>query len=107
MPGAWAYHQIVLTDHLKIYVKSIHTKQYLSYTTAHWNKYLSNGVQYINRVQLPEWRTLITNSGFRIVEERNIGICDLSELTINSEFAAVPSKDLECTVVQFLLQKPS
>lgn len=106
-PGAWAYHQIVLTDHLKIYAKSIHAKQYLSYTTAHWNRFLSNGVQYINRVQLREWRELMSGAGFRIVEERQIGTCDLSGLDISPEFSAVPHKDLECTVVQFLLQKPA
>ena len=106
-PGTWAYHQIVLTDHLKIYAKSIHAKQYLSYSNQHWNRYLSNSIQYINRVQLPEWRTLISNAGFRIVDERHIGRCVLSELVISPVFSIVPRQDLECTVVQFLLQKPS
>ena len=105
-PGAWAYHQIVLTDHLKMYAKSIHPKQYLAYKNEHWNRYLSNGIQYINRVQIPEWRKFISKSGFSIAEERRVGHCDLSGFAVSSEFEGVSSEDLECTVVQFLLQKP-
>ena len=34
-PGGWAYHQIVITDHLGIYDRSVHPKHYLRYTRQH------------------------------------------------------------------------
>jgi hypothetical protein len=56
-PGGWAYHQIVITDHLAIYDRSVHPKEYLRYSRAYYESRLLNDVQYINLVQIPECLT--------------------------------------------------
>ena len=104
-PDGWAYHQIVLSDHLRIYAKSVHPKQYLAYDQDHWDRFLSNGVQYINRVQLPEWRRMIRDAGLEIVEEIPSNLAELSGLPISPCFADTPPEDLACGVVQFVLRR--
>lgn len=104
-PDGWAYHQVVLIDHLRIYAKSAHPKQYLAYDQTHWDRYFSNGVQYINRVQLPGWRKMLAEAGLEIVEELRSNIVDLSRLPISRDFAEVPAEDLACGVVQFVLRR--
>lgn len=106
-PGAIAYHQIVLTDHLKIYAPSIHAKQYLQYSNSHWSKFLSNGIQYINRVQLPEWRELLSSSGLSILQESRIGTTSLDGVKVDQIYSGIGLEDLACTVVQFVLRKPA
>lgn len=106
-PGSFALHQIVLNDHLRYYAKNTHPKQYLAYADDHWEKYLSNKVQYINRVQLPEWRTRFEASGVHLIEERSLGKCDPTTLRVDRAYAGIPKEDLACTVVQFLVQKPA
>lgn len=106
-PGGWVYHQIVLADHLKIYAHSVHPKQYLSYSKEHYARYLNNGVQYINQVQIPEWRALFEKAGFEIVEVDRVSTSDLSAIDIHPDWRDVAEDDLACTVVQFLLRKPN
>ena len=104
-PDGWAYHQVVLVDHLRIYAKSVHPKQYLAYDQAYWDRFLSNGVQYINRVQLPEWREMIRDAGLEIVEELPSNLANLDGLPISSDFAGIATEDLACGVVQFVLRR--
>lgn len=103
-PSGHCYMQIVLTDHLGIYDKSIHPKQYLAFSKKHYDNWLRNGVQYINCVQVPEWREAFFAAGFSIVEERVTGRCNLEQIKIHKDWDAFSAQDLEITVVQFLLQ---
>ena len=54
-PGGWAYHQIVIADHLTIYDRSIHPKEYLKYSREYYSANLLSDVQYINLLQIPDW----------------------------------------------------
>jgi hypothetical protein len=105
-PGGWAFHQVCLADHLFIYAKGSHPKQYLKYSKAHFAQYLNNGVQYINQVQVPEWRGMFESAGFEIVRLDRTGTSDLSEIDIHPDWAGIPQDDLACTVAVFLLRKP-
>lgn len=105
-PGGWAYHQVVLTDHLRIYAKSAHPKQYLRYSRKTFLTHLNNRVQYVNLLQIPEWRAMFSEAGFEIVETDRIGTCDLSTLEVHEDWTDVPEEDLACVVVQFLVRRP-
>lgn len=105
-PGGWAYHQIVLTDHLKIYAPDAHPKQYLKYSRDNFDRYLNNKVQYINCIQIPEWIEYFRQAGFDVTDIRRIASCDTSDISICDEYRNMPKKDLDCTVVQFMLRKP-
>jgi hypothetical protein len=105
-PGGWAYHQIVITDHLTIYDRSVHPKEYLRYTREHYQSKILSQVQYINMVQVPEWEDLFRGSGFDIMETNRVGMSDLSAIEVHPSWGFVPEDDLACTVVQFVLRRP-
>jgi hypothetical protein len=105
-PGGWAYHQIVLADHLRIYARSAHPKQYLRHGRETFLTWVNNRVQYVNLLQIPEWLALFAAAGFEVVETERTGTCDLAALDVHADWAGVPRQDLACTVVQFLLRRP-
>ena len=105
-PGGWAYHQVVLADHLRIYAKSAHPKQYLRHSRKTFLTYVNNRVQYVNLLQIPEWVDMFAQAGFEVVETDRIASCDLSAIEVHEDWAGVPREDLACTVVQFLLRRP-
>ncbi|MEO0623898.1 MAG: class I SAM-dependent methyltransferase [Pseudomonadota bacterium] len=104
-PGGWAYHQVVLTDHLGIYAKGTHPKEYLRYSGAEFDGRINNRLQYINRVQIPDWVAGFETAGFEMVAVERIGTCDLSGFPVHSDYSTLPPEDLACTVVQFLVRK--
>lgn len=105
-PGGWAYHQVVLADHLRIYAPRAHPKQYLRYSTSVFDRYFNNRVQYINCVQIPEWLAHFENAGFEVAAVERIGTCEMNGFPVHRDYAALSDEDLGCTVVQFLLRKP-
>ncbi len=105
-PGGWAFHQVCLVDHLRIYAGSTHPKQYLSFSKAHYARYLNNGVQYINQVQVPEWKAMFEGAGFEIAALDRIGTADLTGLSIHPDWSGISEEDLSCTVVVFMVRKP-
>jgi hypothetical protein len=105
-PGGWAFHQICLADHLFIYARGAHPKQYLSFSKSHFARHLNNGVQYINQVQVPEWAAMFRAAGFEIVSLDRTGMAELAGLPIHPDWADTPPDELACTVAVFLLRKP-
>ena len=105
-PGGWAYHQIVISDHLAIYDRSVHPKEYLRYSRAYYESRILSGIQYINLVQIPEWLDLFRTAGFEVVEMNRTGMSDLSSIEVHPSWEGVPAEDLACTVVQFILRRP-
>ena len=106
-PGGWAYHQIVIADHLTIYDRSVHPKEYLRYSREHYEARILSQVQYINMVQTSEWRQLFGDAGFDVVEMNRIGMSDLSALDVHPSWQDIPAEELACTIVQFVLRRPS
>ena len=64
-PGGWVDHQIVITDHLAIYDRSVHPKHYLKDTRENYQSKILSDIQYINLLQLPEWLELFEDGRLR------------------------------------------
>lgn len=103
--GGYSFHQIVISDHLKIYDKSVNSKNYIRYSDFVWKYFFSNKVQYINRIQLSEWLTLFDLAGFELIHSDCIGKEDISNLPISKRFQHYDKKDLEVTVVILIHKK--
>jgi len=70
-PGGYSIHQIDLCDHLERYNGKVCKKQYLKYSDTTWKRYFQNEVQYINRIQAPEWLHVFDEAGLELVEEKH------------------------------------
>ena len=105
-PGGWAFHQIVLEDHLTIYSSKTHKKNYLRYAPAHFEFWLNNDVQYINRLQIPDWSSFFEKAGFETVMMDRIVSVSLDEFPVHAAYQDISGEDLACTVVQYLVRKP-
>jgi hypothetical protein len=105
-PGGFLYHQIVMSDHLKLYAPDVHWKQYLAFSAEEWDRRINSGIQYINRVQIPDWKRYFDDAGFQLVDERRLHHCELANIDVHADYQDVPEEDLRCNVVQFLLRRP-
>lgn len=95
---------INMTDHLYHYDRAASPKQYLAYSDRTWRLLFENRLQYINRLQRPEWLSMFADGGLQLVEED--GACaDLRELNLNAKYKRFPKRDLECTTLNVLLRK--
>jgi hypothetical protein len=56
-------------DHLSYYDPKAPPKLYYRFDGAVWDKWINSKVQYINRVQRPEWLSLFKEAGFACVSE--------------------------------------
>ncbi|WP_366940828.1 methyltransferase domain-containing protein [uncultured Amaricoccus sp.] len=105
-PGGWAIHLVSLQDHLKIYAKSAHIKEYLRFSKDEYNKKYQNDVQYINLMQIPEWLALFEATGFEVLETKRLSGSDLSHLPVHDSWRGMSEEDLACSVVQFVTRRP-
>lgn len=105
-PGGVAAQQIVLTDHLGIYDKKVHPKNYLRYNDTTWKLLFNNDVQYINRLQRPEWISLFQKAGFELDNVEVVSRTEVSGLQVSDRFRSFTNDDLEVTVLRILARKP-
>jgi cyclopropane fatty-acyl-phospholipid synthase-like methyltransferase len=103
--GGASCHQIVQADHLRIYDKSVHPKQYLSYSDFVWRILFSNEVQYINRLQHSDFAREFENAGFDITKSYIYQRCDITNLKISKIFLNYQKEDLEATVTRLAASK--
>lgn len=106
-PGGRAAHQIVFTDHLTIYDRSVHPKHYLTMSDKRWRIMGENDVQYINRLQPSEIESLFVNAGLNIEAEKVTTRCDLTRITLDDRFRGYSDEDLSTSVKSILLKKSS
>ena len=106
-PSGWAFHQIALEDHIRVYVKRTHPKEYLRFDREVHRKWISGNIQYTNLVQIPEWMELFEATGFNCVYVKKVQSCNLQNIPIHPSWSSFQENDLACTVVQFYLQKPA
>lgn len=85
-PGGHVSQQIVYVDHLTIYDRAVHPKNYLRYSDRQWRWWLQNDVQYINLLQPSDFQKAFTSNGFEIVNVENVQLCDSSKLKIDERF---------------------
>jgi SAM-dependent methyltransferase len=67
-PGGYAVHTVDLTDHYFYLDSTMPPKNYLRFSPATWERWLSSRVMYINRVQRPEWDAIFKRANFEIVD---------------------------------------
>jgi SAM-dependent methyltransferase len=93
-PGGVVAHRIVPFDHLKIYDKSAHDKQYLQFSDEKWDAWFANDVQYQNRIQHSEWLNLIEAGGFDVETADVLLGQPLNGLTVAPRFSHLSETDL-------------
>ena len=105
-PGGRTAHQIVFTDHLTIYDRTVHPKNYLRYSDRQWRRWFENGVQYINRLQPSDFARMFREAGFEIEAETTVQTCDSSQLRIAEPFRAYRTEELNIAVNRIITRKP-
>ncbi len=105
-PGGHVAQQIVYTDHLTIYDRAVHPKNYLRYSDRQWRWWLQNDVQYINLLQPSDFRRSFLASKFEIVLHETVQSCDSTQLNVDERFRHYPREELDVAVDRLLVRKP-
>jgi SAM-dependent methyltransferase len=86
-PAGISAHQIGIDDHLSHYAPGMPSKNYLRYADEVWKIFFESKLQYFNRVQLSEFKSLFNQKHFKII------LCDdkkdellLSQLIIDKHY---------------------
>jgi SAM-dependent methyltransferase len=106
-PGGVTAHQIGLDDHLTHYAVGMPSKNYLRYPTKEWKLFFENRLQYINRVQLPEFYYYFKTAGF-IEVKSDIEYDDslLKKISPSVEFRKFSDSDLKAIRGSLVFRKP-
>lgn len=104
-PGGRVAQQIVEVDHLTIYDRSVHPKNYIRFSNREWQRRFENDVQYINRLQHSDFLNAFHAEGFSIEAESVIDRCDLSQIEIAPDFQHYSRDDLEASVTRIIARK--
>lgn len=93
--GGYSIHRIDLVDHYHYFDPTCSPKHFYRYSDRVWRRWFDNEMQYVNRVQAPQWRRLFDEAGFERVEEEHtsepVGAVPKAE-----EFAYLSQSDVEC-----------
>lgn len=103
-PGGYAVHGFDLSDHYWYFDTSMPRKNYLRFSPATWDRWFSNRVMYINRVQRPEWDDIFTRANFEIVDCQ-IAREPLGGIGVHPEYRLSPD-DAQTMSLQYLLRRP-
>jgi hypothetical protein len=103
-PGGYSFHSINIRDHLHLYDKSASPKQYLRYPEWVWKTFFENKVQYINRIQRPDWLALFAQAGLDLVEEQTEPE-ELSGTKVAKPYRHYQASDLSCGGLTVLHRK--
>jgi len=106
-PGGRSANQIVFNDHLTIYDRSVHPKNFLRYSDMMWKCVYENEVQYVNRMQPSDFRSAFRGAGLVVEAEAVVQRCDASQLDVASSFAGYSREDIETSVNRVLVRKPA
>jgi SAM-dependent methyltransferase len=104
-PGGHSVHQIDLVDHFAYFDTTCSKKNYYRYSDRAWRRWFDSDVQYVNRVQRPQWRSLFSGAGFEDVEEDHVSE-ELSALRLAPEYASLSRADLECMQMLVVYRRP-
>jgi predicted SAM-dependent methyltransferase len=103
-PGGYSFQDINLRDHLYQYDETVSVKQYLHYSDHAWKRWFENDVQYINRLQRPEWLMFFEDTGLQLIaEEREIE--DLADLQLDIAYRRYSQSDKQCSQLRLLHRK--
>lgn len=105
-PGGISVQQIGLDDHLSHYVPGMPSKNYMRYSSKAWKLYFENRLQYINRLQLPDFLSLFGNNDFELIEQITEEDPGLDKLQLASEYLCFDSKTIRATRAYLVHRKP-
>jgi SAM-dependent methyltransferase len=103
-PGGYAVHTIDLTDHYFYLDSTMPPKNYLRFSPATWERWLSSRVMYINRVQRPEWDAIFKQANFEIVD-CEITREPLGDITVHPSYG-LSSDDAQTMELHYILRRP-
>lgn len=98
--GGLTTHQIVFGDHLRIYDRAVHPKQYMAFTDRQWLRWFENEVQYTNHWQHSDFVRLFKEAGFEFSDERIVESCDSATLALAPRYAGYDRKDRDACVTR-------
>jgi hypothetical protein len=101
--GGHVSQQIVQADHLCIYDRKVHAKNYLRYSERAWKLRFENDVQYVNRWQHSDFLRLFHAHGFRVVDEEIVSRADTSQIAVAPRWRSYDRNDLDATVTRLLV----
>ncbi|MFC5061609.1 glycosyltransferase [Actinomycetospora atypica] len=104
-PGGLAVHRIDLVDHFHYFDPTTSPKHYYRYDDRTWNRWFDTDVQYVNRIQRPEWRTLFAEAGFDVVQEKDHSQA-LGPVPRAAEFAGLTAADVDCLQMLTVHRRP-
>jgi hypothetical protein len=93
--GGHSFHSINIRDHLYLYDRKVCPKQYLRYSEETWRRWFQNDVQYINRIQRPEWLEVFQKAGLELVDEE-VQSDDLTGLVVADQYRRYDPLSLSC-----------
>lgn len=103
-PGAICAAQIVEEDHLGIYDRTVHPKNYLRYSDTQWRLLFENKVQYINRLQHSDF-TRLFGERFDVVRDEIVASAPDLPFAIAEPFRAYDERDLKAYVTRIAAQR--
>jgi SAM-dependent methyltransferase len=103
-PGGYSFQDINLRDHLYQYDETVSSKQYLHYSDHAWKRWFENDVQYINRLQRPEWLRFFGDTGLNLIVEES-EIEDLTGLRPDIAYMRYSNSDRQCSQLRLLHRK--
>ena len=106
-PGGRMAAQIVYVDHLTLYDRAVHPKNYLRYTDRQWRRWFENGMQYVNRLQPGDFSAAFTAAGFVMEAQDVLETCDSGQLPIAAPFRHYPPQELDIAVNRIIARKPA
>lgn len=103
-PGGYALHGFDLSDHYWYFDSSMPRKNYLRFSPATWDRWFSNRVMYINRVQRPEWDDIFKRANFEVVDCQIVRE-PLGGIGVHPAYGLSPD-DAQTMSLQYLLRRP-
>ena len=104
-PGAYTYHSIGLRDHLANYDPKAPAKCYYRLDGTTWDRWVNSKVQYINRVQRPEWLALFRQAGFECISEE-ADYEDHGIKKVHPSYSYLTQPELDTNTLKLVFRKP-
>lgn len=104
-PGGLMIHDIDLTDHLSYYDSRAPSKLYYRFSGATWDRWINSRVQYINRVQDPEWLSVFRQAGFDLVSH-DVEYESHGVPKVHSSYSYLTQTELDTSRVRMAFRKP-
>jgi SAM-dependent methyltransferase len=105
-PGGYAVHQIDLVDHYHYFDTAMSPKNYYRYDDRTWRRWFENEVQYFNRIQRPEWRSLFAGAGFETVED-DATTGPIDDVPLATPFDGLDPEDRACMQMLTVHRRPA